>query len=98
MSSDIGVYGLAVMGQNLALNLASKGFIVSVGNRFDPGEEERMRQADTCPLKVDNTIARATEESATEQLPLKVFGFRTMEEFTVSLKRPRKVISQSLNS
>lgn len=97
MSSDIGVYGLAVMGQNLALNLASKGFIVSVVNRFDPGEEERMRQSDTCPLKVDRTIARATEESATEQLPLKVFGFRTMEEFTASLKSPRKVISR-LNS
>jgi 6-phosphogluconate dehydrogenase len=85
MSSDIGVYGLAVMGQNLALNLAEKGFIVSVGNRFDPGEEDRLRQSDMCPLKVDKTVARATEES------LKVLGFRTIEEFTASLKRPRKV-------
>lgn len=31
--AEIGVYGLAVMGQNLALNIASKGFNVSVCNR-----------------------------------------------------------------
>jgi len=30
---DIGLYGLAVMGQNFALNMASKGFKVSVCNR-----------------------------------------------------------------
>ena len=33
MSCDIGVYGLSVMGQNLALNIASKGFSVAVCNR-----------------------------------------------------------------
>jgi 6-phosphogluconate dehydrogenase len=38
MSSDIGVYGLAVMGQNLALNIAEKGFTVSVGNRSTGGQ------------------------------------------------------------
>ncbi|ALJ56467.1 6-phosphogluconate dehydrogenase, NADP(+)-dependent, decarboxylating [Candidatus Xiphinematobacter sp. Idaho Grape] len=32
-NSDIGLIGLAVMGQNLALNLESKGFLVSVFNR-----------------------------------------------------------------
>lgn len=31
--ADIGLYGLAVMGQNFALNMASKGFTVSVCNR-----------------------------------------------------------------
>ena len=31
--SDIGVIGLAVMGENLVLNMASKGFTVSVFNR-----------------------------------------------------------------
>lgn len=31
--ADVGLYGLAVMGQNFALNMASKGFSVSVCNR-----------------------------------------------------------------
>jgi len=33
MSADIGLVGLAVMGENLALNMESKGFIVAVYNR-----------------------------------------------------------------
>lgn len=33
MSCDLGVYGMAVMGLNLALNAASRGFRVCVGNR-----------------------------------------------------------------
>lgn len=33
MSSDIGLIGLAVMGENLVLNMESKGFKVSVFNR-----------------------------------------------------------------
>lgn len=37
--SDIGLIGLAVMGENLALNFESKGFTVSVYNRIHPGEE-----------------------------------------------------------
>ena len=32
---DIGLYGLAVMGQNLALNIESKGFTVAVFNRTE---------------------------------------------------------------
>ena len=31
--SDIGLIGLAVMGENLALNIESKGFPISVYNR-----------------------------------------------------------------
>ena len=31
--SDIGLIGLAVMGENLALNIESKGFTVSIYNR-----------------------------------------------------------------
>lgn len=37
--ADIGLIGLAVMGENLALNMESKGFIVAVYNRSFPGEE-----------------------------------------------------------
>ena len=46
--SDIGLYGLAVMGQNFALNMASHGFTVSVCNRS--------------PEKVDATVERAKQE------------------------------------
>lgn len=48
MSCDIGLYGLAVMGQNFALNMAEHGFKVSVCNRS--------------PAKVDTTVARAKDE------------------------------------
>ena len=45
---DVGLYGLAVMGQNFALNMAEHGFQVCVGNRS--------------PSKVDATVARAKAE------------------------------------
>lgn len=48
MSCDIGLYGLAVMGQNFALNMASHGFKVCVGNRS--------------PAKVELTVNRAKDE------------------------------------
>lgn len=37
--ADIGLIGLAVMGENLALNMESKGLTVAVYNRNFPGEE-----------------------------------------------------------
>lgn len=37
--ADIGLIGLAVMGENLALNFESKGFTVAVYNRLHPGKE-----------------------------------------------------------
>lgn len=46
--SCIGLAGLAVMGQNLALNVAEKGFPISVYNRTTS--------------KVDNTLVRARDE------------------------------------
>jgi 6-phosphogluconate dehydrogenase len=48
MSNAIGVFGLSVMGQNLALNIGSKGFNVAVANRS--------------PARVDETVARAKGE------------------------------------
>lgn len=45
MSSDIGLYGLAVMGQNFALNMASHGFSVCVGNRSAPKVELTVNRA-----------------------------------------------------
>lgn len=48
MSCDIGLWGLAVMGQNFALNMAEHGFSVCVGNRS--------------PEKVTATVQRAKDE------------------------------------
>lgn len=48
MSCDIGLWGLAVMGQNFALNMAEHGFKVAVGNRSHE--------------KVVATVARAKAE------------------------------------
>lgn len=48
MSCDVGLYGLAVMGQNFALNMADHGFSVCVGNRSH--------------AKVEATVARAVAE------------------------------------
>lgn len=45
---DVGLWGLAVMGQNFALNMASEGFRVVVGNRSIS--------------KVDVTVQRAKKE------------------------------------
>ena len=48
--SSIGLVGLAVMGQNLALNVAEKGFPISVYNRSGD--------------KTDACVARAQKEGA----------------------------------
>lgn len=50
MSCDVGLYGLAVMGQNFALNMAEHGFTVAVCNRSLD--------------KVDATVERAKQEGA----------------------------------
>jgi 6-phosphogluconate dehydrogenase len=52
--SQIGLFGLAVMGQNLALNIASKGFTISVCNRS--------------PSKVDACVERAQKENLSNML------------------------------
>lgn len=42
--TDIGIYGMGVMGQNLALNMDSKGFRTSVYNKNIPGEENTVNR------------------------------------------------------
>uniref|UniRef100_A0A7S2TMZ6 6-phosphogluconate dehydrogenase, decarboxylating n=1 Tax=Lotharella oceanica TaxID=641309 RepID=A0A7S2TMZ6_9EUKA len=54
MSNDIGLFGLGVMGQNLALNIAEKGFKIAVNNRS--------------PAKVEECVARAKKELKEQNL------------------------------
>ncbi len=51
--SDIGIYGLGVMGQNLALNFSGHGYAVSVYNRPLREEKKAVSEfiADRCPGK-----------------------------------------------
>ena len=70
--SDIGLVGLAVMGQNLALNIADHGFQISVYNR------------------TTETMEKFAAENP--DTPGGVVGTKTIEEFALSLSRPRKII------
>uniref|UniRef100_A0A8C9H2H4 6-phosphogluconate dehydrogenase, decarboxylating n=1 Tax=Piliocolobus tephrosceles TaxID=591936 RepID=A0A8C9H2H4_9PRIM len=69
---DIGLIGLAVMGQNLSMNIASNGFKIGVFNR-------------TYAKTVD-TLEIAKKENLT------IYGYKTLEELSKNLKKPRKVI------
>jgi len=70
-SADIAVIGLAVMGQNLVLNMNDHGFSVSVYNR-------------TASRTQDFLKGPAQNRS--------IYGFHSLRELVVSLKRPRRVM------
>lgn len=74
--SNIGLIGLAVMGENLALNLVHNGWKVSVWNRTVPGVEEGV---------VDRFIeGRAKGKN--------IVGCETLEDFVDTLAKPRVVM------
>lgn len=72
---DVGLIGLAVMGQNLARNIANNGINISVFNRTTE--------------KTTEFVERYGEASASAG---KIFGAKSIAEFTKSLKTPRKII------
>ena len=71
-TSEIGLIGLAVMGQNLALNIADHKFKISVYNRTTSKMEAFVAENPNTPGGLE--------------------GFKTLEAFVASLKRPRKII------
>ena len=73
---SFGLYGLAVMGQNFALNVAEHGFKISVCNRS--------------PQKVDECVARAKRELGDKAGNLT--GYKDPKEFVQSLAKPRTVM------
>lgn len=74
--SDIGLIGLAVMGENLALNMESKNWQVSVYNRTVIGVEEGV---------VDRFVnGRAKGKN--------IRGFNEIKDFVESLAAPRKIM------
>ena len=77
--SVIGVFGMGVMGQNLALNIASKSFKVSCYNRED---EFSMRLFEALE------IAKRDISNGDDLLRV----FKDVNEFVDSLKKPRYVL------
>lgn len=61
--ANIGVYGLGVMGRNLALNLEEKGYTVSLYNRTVPGEENVVSSFIEKVGKKKNFIGTDSKES-----------------------------------
>ena len=53
---QIGVIGLAVMGKNLALNIESRGFSVSVFNRSPEKTEEFLKQKQKVKILQVHTV------------------------------------------
>ncbi|WP_291529932.1 decarboxylating NADP(+)-dependent phosphogluconate dehydrogenase [Bacteroides sp. UBA939] len=76
LKTDIGLIGLAVMGENLALNMADKGWNVSVYNRTVPGVEEGV---------VERFISGRAKDKSIE-------GYTDIAEFTDSVSMPRKIM------
>lgn len=74
--TDIGLIGLAVMGENLALNMVSKGWRVSVYNRTVPGVEEGV-------------VERFMNGRAKGKM---IEGFTDIAAFVESIAVPRKIM------
>ena len=76
MKSDIGLIGLAVMGENLALNMANHGWNVSVWNRTVPNIEEGVVERFVNGRAKGKTIN----------------GYLQLTDFVDSIAKPRKVM------
>lgn len=78
---DIGLVGLAVMGQNLVLNMANKGFSVGVYNRTNQTTDDFL-----------NGLGDRPEGVVEAGTPDRIKGYHTLEEFVNSLASPRRVM------
>ncbi len=81
MPHDIGLIGLAVMGQNLVLNMANHGYSVAVFNRTTSVTDEFVSGLRQAPA---DKVWPGTAE--------RIQGYHTLEEFVQSLKPPRRVM------
>ena len=74
--AQIGIIGLGAMGQGLALNIAEKGYRISVFNRHLNGVEENVAQ---------NFVAKSEHRET-------MAGFDELDSFIQSLATPRKIL------
>ncbi len=78
---DIGLIGLAVMGQNLVINMANHGFSVGVYNRTTATTDDFVGSLKNEPA--DKVWAGTAD---------RIKGYHSVEEFVASLKAPRRVM------
>jgi 6-phosphogluconate dehydrogenase len=78
---DIGLIGLAVMGQNLVLNMANHGFSVGVYNRTTATTDEFVASLKTEPA---DKVHPGTVD--------RIRGYHKLKDFVASLKAPRRVM------
>src|SRR5687768_11065624 len=76
-SADVGLVGLAVMGQNLVLNMADHGFQVAVYNRTTATTERFVTDN---PASVFGTTGGGLVPAA------------ELKDFVQSIKRPRRIV------
>ena len=81
MQHDIGLIGLAVMGQNLVLNMANNGFSVGVFNRTTSTTDDFL-----------GSLCEKPEGVVAEGTPERISGYHDLEELVRNLKSPRKVM------
>ncbi|OYW18322.1 MAG: phosphogluconate dehydrogenase (NADP(+)-dependent, decarboxylating), partial [Planctomycetales bacterium 12-60-4] len=78
---DIGLIGLAVMGQNLVLNMANHGFSVAVYNRT-----KETTDAFVGGLKSESA------DKVSPGTPDRIKGYHSLADFVASLKAPRRMM------
>jgi len=78
--SRVGVFGMGVMGQNLALNIASKKFPVSCYNREDEFSSRLFEALEIAKKELFG------DEGEDERL---LRAFTDLKEFVESLQKPR---------
>ena len=78
---DIGLIGLAVMGQNLVMNMANKGFNVAVYNRTT----EKMTD-------FVNGLGDRPEGVVEGDAATRIHGYEKLEDFVNSLASPRRIM------
>lgn len=81
MKHDIGLIGLAVMGQNLVLNMANNGFSVAVYNRTASTTNEFVGGL---PDRPEDVVHAGTAD--------RIEGYESIEDFVKNLKTPRRVM------
>ncbi|GIX05327.1 MAG: 6-phosphogluconate dehydrogenase, decarboxylating [Planctomycetaceae bacterium] len=78
---DIGLIGLAVMGQNLVLNMANHGYSVGVYNRTSSVTDEFIA---SLPHQPTDKVHPGTAQ--------RIRGYHDLKEFVSQLKSPRRVM------